>query len=97
VQMARNLLSVAAIADITADLKEAEIARAIFDQLKIRATPDQLQRILAWIILHPDDGDVIRKAPELGLRRHPPEALIRERSVLYAKKFLGRLIGKIRD
>ena len=97
VQMARNLLSVAAIADITADLKEAEIARAIFDQLKTRATPDQLQRILAWIILHPDDGDVIRKAPELGLRRHPPEALIRERSVLYAKKFLGRLIGKIRD
>ncbi len=96
-QTARNLLSVAAIADIAADLHEAEIGRAVFDELQERIGRDQLRRILAWVILSPDGGTVITTAPELGLRRHPPERIVRERSVLYAKKFLGRLLGKIQD
>ncbi|HEY4246584.1 MAG TPA: ABC transporter permease [Lacunisphaera sp.] len=96
-QAARNLLSVAAIADIAADLHEAEIGRAVFDELQERIGRDQLRRILAWVILSPDAGTVITTAPELGLKRHPPERIVRERSVLYAKKYLGRLLGKIRD
>ena len=32
-----------------------------------------------------------------GLFRHPPERLIRQRSVIYAEKYLGRLLGKIPD
>jgi len=96
-QTARNLLSVAAIADIVADLHEAEIARAVFDELQERIGREELRRVLTWIILRPDESTVIVTAPELGLKRHPPEALVRERSVLYAKKFLGRLLGKIPD
>src|ERR1700712_5538193 len=96
-QIARNLLSVAAIADIAADLHEAEIGRAVFDELQERIGRDQLRRILAWVILSPNAGMVITTAPELGLKRHPPEAIVRERSVLYAKKYLGRLLGKITD
>ena len=96
-QSVRNLLSVAAIADIAADLHEAEIGRAVFDELQERVGRDQLRRILAWIILSPDAGTVVTTAPELGLSRHPPERIVRERSVLYAKKYLGRLLGKIRD
>ena len=96
-QAARNLLSVAAIADIAADLHEAEIGRAVFDELQERIGRDQLRRILAWIILSPDAGTVITTAPELGLTRHPPERIVRERSLLYAKKYLGRLLGKIHD
>jgi ABC-2 type transport system permease protein len=96
-QAVRNLLSVAAIADIAADLHEAEIGRVVFDELQERVGRDQLRRILTWIILRPDAGSVIVTAPELGLKRHPPEAIVRERSVLYAKKYLGRLLGKIRD
>jgi hypothetical protein len=53
--------------------------------------------ILAWIILAPEAGSVATTAPELGLERHPPESIIRERNQLYAKKLLGRLIGKIPD
>jgi hypothetical protein len=33
----------------------------------------------------------------LGLFRHPPERLVRQRSVIYAEKYLGRLLGKIPD
>jgi ABC-2 type transport system permease protein len=92
----RALVCVAAIADIGADLQEAEIARMIFDELQARYRHPQLRRALAWIVLHPDDGSVVTSAPELDLRRgRPTEKIVRERCTLYAKKFLGRLTGRI--
>jgi ABC-type transport system involved in cytochrome c biogenesis permease component len=96
-QRVRNLLSVAAIADISADLREAEIGRIVFDELQGSHKHAELRRMLAWIILHPDEGLFIQQAQELGLLKHPPEPLVRERSLLYAKKYLGRMLGKLRD
>jgi ABC-2 type transporter len=96
-QAVRNLLSVAAVADITANLREAEIARVVFDVLRKRYMRDELEHILAWIILSPDAGSVINRMPELGLRRRPSEAIVRERVTLYGEKLLGRLLGKIPD
>jgi hypothetical protein len=58
---------------------------------------DELEHILAWIALSPDAGSVINRVPELGLRRRPSEAIVRERVTLYAEKLLGRLLGKIPD
>jgi ABC-2 type transport system permease protein len=95
VQSTRHLLGAAAIADITADPQEAQIARVIFMELEVRQNPEDLKRILAWIILHPDDGTVVSSAPELGFKRQPREEVIRQRVQLYAKKLLGRLVGKI--
>lgn len=92
----RHLLNVAAVADLGADLQEAEIARAVFDEIALRYPHPQLRRVLAWIALHPDEGSTIATMPDLDLRRSaPPEALVRERTTLYAKKLLGRLLGKI--
>jgi len=96
-QSIRNLVCVAAIADVSQDTREGKIARVVFDELQARFEQDQLRHALAWIILCPDDGTVINNVPELGLRRHPPQITIRSRSVLYAEKFLGRVLGKIRD
>lgn len=96
-QAARNLLCVAAEADITANLREAEIARTVFDVLRSRHERIELSQILAWIILTPDAGSVLNHMPELGLRRRPSEPIIRERVTLYAKKLLGRLERKIPD
>jgi ABC-2 type transport system permease protein len=96
-QSIRNLVCVASIADVIRDSREGKVARAVFEHLKGNFPRDELRRALAWVILRPDDGAVIRNAPELGFRRHPPEVTIRSRSVLYAKKCLGRLEGKIRD
>lgn len=97
VQNVRNLLSAAAIADITADPREAEIARVIFMELEVRQNPAELRRMLGWIILHPDGGSVVASAPELGFKRETRPEVVRERVRLYAKKFLGRLLGRIVD
>jgi ABC-2 type transport system permease protein len=96
-QSVRNLVGVASIADVIRDPREGKVARAVFDHLQANFPRDELRRALAWLILRPDDGDVINNAPELGFRRHPPQVTIRSRSVLYAEKFLGRLEGKLRD
>lgn len=96
-QSIRNLVSIAAVADLCADPREAEIARLVFRQLNGGFEPAVARQALAWIILSPEDGQALTKAPELGLFRHPPERLVRQRSVLYAKKYLGRLLGKIPD
>jgi ABC-type transport system involved in cytochrome c biogenesis permease component len=96
-QASRNLLSVAGIADVSEDLHEGEIARAVYNDLRSRFGNDRLKQILAWVILYPDSGSVLTTAPELGLPREFTEKVIRERSVLYAKKFLGRLTGQIRE
>jgi ABC-2 type transport system permease protein len=96
-QRVRNFLSVAAIADIGADLREAEIGRIIFDELQAQYGRDQLCHILAWVILRPGDGSVLTHVPDLRLRRELSEQIVRERCVLYAKKYLGRLLRKLPD
>jgi ABC-type multidrug transport system permease subunit len=96
-QDTRNLLCVAGIADVGEDVHEGEIARVVFDDLRADLGDERLSRVLAWIILYPREGSAITSAPELGLGRRFREDIIRERTVLYGKKFLGRLRGKIRD
>jgi ABC-2 type transport system permease protein len=85
------------VADLCADPRESEIARLVFRQLSGRFEPAVARQALAWIILSPEDGLALTKAPELGLFRHPPERLVRQRSVIYAQKYLGRLLGKVPD
>lgn len=96
-QSIRNLVSVAAVADLCADPRESTIARLVFRQIRSGFDPAVARQALAWIILNPDDGQVVTRVPELGLFRHPPERLVRQRSVIYAQKYLGRLVGKIPD
>jgi ABC-2 type transport system permease protein len=96
-QRARNLVCVAAIADVGEDPHEGEIARQVFDQLRASFGDDRLRRILAWLILYPEAGSAVTSAPELGLGRQFTEEIIRERTTLYSTKYLGRLCGKIRD
>jgi ABC-2 type transport system permease protein len=96
-QSIRNLVSIAAVADLCADPRESEIARLVFRQLSRGFEPAVARQGLAWIILSPEDGLALTKAPALGLFRHPPERLVRQRSVIYAEKYLGRLLGKIPD
>lgn len=96
-QSVRNIISTAAVADITQDLGERQIARAVFDYLRAKYPRPELERALAWVILYPQDGSVVTKAPELGLRGAAAADIVRERDEWYARKFLGRLLGKITD
>lgn len=96
-QSIRNLVAVAAVADLCADAREAEIGRLVLRRIGSTFEPAVARQALAWIILSPEDGQVVTRAPELGLFRHPPERLVRQRSAVYASKYLGRLLGKISD
>jgi len=96
-QSIRNLVAVAAVADLCADPRESQIARLVFRQICNGFEPAVARQALSWIIMNPDDGQAVTRAPELGLFRHPPERLVRQRSVIYAEKYLGRLLGKIPD
>jgi len=96
-QCVRSLLCVAGIADVGQDLHEGEIARLVFEELRARFDDHSLSKLLTWIILYPNDGVAITTAPELGMDRQFKEVIIRERTVLYATKLLGRIRGKIKD
>ncbi|HEY4300637.1 MAG TPA: ABC transporter permease [Candidatus Didemnitutus sp.] len=96
-QGVRDLLTVAAIADLGQDAREGQIARAVFEELQADFDGPRLRAILAWIALNPNAGQAIIDVSGLGIRRHPPDWAIRERDGLYARKFLGRLLSRIRD
>jgi len=91
----RRLLSVASIADVSQDPREAGIARVVFDKLIRDHGRARLERALTWIILRPDDEQPPRTIPELGLHREITPEAIRQRNSLYARKLLGRLTGAI--
>ena len=93
-QRVRNLLSVAAIADLVMDTNEAEIARAVLDQIKdAMRDPAERRQVLAWIVLHPGGGSVIGDVSEFGIGKGPGEPFIRERCADYARKLLRELRG----
>jgi hypothetical protein len=99
VQRARNLLSIAAVPDIM-QMEQVErfVPRLVFARLQAVIPPRDLPRILAWIALHPDEGDdrAIRQLGALGLPQvQGPTKPVRGRIMIYAFKLLGRLTGKI--
>jgi ABC-2 type transport system permease protein len=95
-QAVRNLIAVASIADLAEDPREGVIARTVFTYLEANYRTEELRKALAWVALYPNEGSVVTSAPEFGLPRPLGEDFVRERSALYAKKFLGRLLGKIK-
>jgi len=98
----RNLLNLAAVADLAQFQYEGEVARVVFDKLLLPPTSlnqpsDRLtqEKISAYIILHPLDGGVLRAVPEFGIPEKQEESGVRTRTTQYAKKLLGRLLGKL--
>ncbi len=91
----RHLVALAAIADLAQDPQEGEIARLVFEHLRATYPDEQLRQGLAWIVLAPDAGTVATSATAFGFRREIDEDAVRNRSPLYAAKFLGRITGAI--
>ncbi len=91
------LLSLAAMADIHADIREADIGRIVYDQLREAQPHAELRRLLAWFILDARAGTILTVAPEFGFKRELKPEAVRQRAVWYAQKYLGRLEGRLRD
>jgi hypothetical protein len=94
-QQIRNWMCLCTFADLGRGLFEAEVPYVVFEKLKRDTPKEKLTKALAYIILKPDEGKLVLKAPDLGFEDDAPEADVRERHVIYAKKLLGRLVGKL--
>ena len=64
-----NLLSVAAVTDLAQDPVERYVLLLILDHLIITTAHEQLVQVLAWIALHPNQGETINDLTKLGLGR----------------------------
>jgi ABC-2 type transport system permease protein len=93
-QRLRNLLSVAAVADVLEDPDEGAIGYVVLDAARRQAPDAQLEMALTYIVDHPADGTVLTETPELGIRGQVTEQAARERVGMYAAKLLKRVLGK---
>lgn len=96
-QAIRNLLCVAAVADVGEDPLEGGIARTVLEHLYGHFRQDALERGLAWIALDPNGGSVRTAVPELQIPGEFDAATIRSRDAIYAVKFLGRVRGRLNN
>ena len=94
VQRARNLLCVAAVVDLLQNPVERFVPLLIQQRLELHHPPDKLVRLLAWIALHPDDGNIITNLSDLDLEGVGSEPAVRERVQTYAIKLIARVSGR---
>ena len=94
-QKVRFFIALCSLVDAGHGEFEAETPLKIFEKLKTDIPKDKLMKACAWVVLKPKDGDIIKTAPDLGFDNEIDEEEIRGRSVIYAKKMLGRLLGKL--
>jgi hypothetical protein len=89
------LLNVAALVDMSRGEFEAELARAVFDSLIKDVPRERLIEDAATITLQRYPGKALTVIPELGLGMPLEQKDVQTRTELYAKKLLGRLLGKL--
>jgi hypothetical protein len=94
-QKVRNWVYLATIPDIVQSQFEGVVPVAVYDHLKKDVPKEKLAKALAWIVLKPDDGTVLTGAKDMELDVDVPEGEVRGRGSVYARKMLGRLLGKL--
>ena len=94
-QRVRNWMCLATFPDLGRAEFEAELPYVIFEHLKKEIPEQQLKKALAWVILKPKEGKAVLEAKPLGMEGPVDEGPVRQRAAIYAKKLLGRLVGKL--
>ena len=94
VHKTRNLLSVAAVADVAEFQYEGEIPLVVFEKLKAEIPTAELEKVLGYIILRPDDGAVLTSAPELGVPGQEDEPMVRSRTRHVREEAAGPVAGE---
>jgi len=96
VQRVRNLVCVAAVPDSIQQPVERYLPPVVLSHLQEVYPKDKLIKILTWIVLHPEEGSVIDTIADLGVQGTAGDpAVVRERSYLYALKFILRLTDRM--
>jgi hypothetical protein len=94
-QKVRNFISLMALVDILQMEFEGETPKILFERMKKDFKKDELIKAVAYVALKPDEGTVIEKSKDLDIEDGAAEDRVRERVGVYAKKVLGRLLGKL--
>ncbi|MBW3627978.1 MAG: ABC transporter permease [Gemmatimonadetes bacterium] len=98
IQRVRNYLYVAAVPDVFQIDLERYVPAVVMERL-VQVTPrDELIKILYWIAMHPEGGDLnaLDEVRTVCLDGAPGDTEeVRNRTAIYAVKFLGRLTGKL--
>ena len=94
-QKVRNFISVMALVDILQMEYEGETPKILFERMKKDIPKADLIKAAAYVALKPDEGTVVEKSKDLDIEDGAAEDRVRERLAVYAKKVLGRLIGKL--
>jgi len=100
VQKVRNYLYVAAVIDVLQLPTESFVPAILFQRMQQEVPRDTLIKVLYWIALHPDQGDVSALDHMIALNLPGVPGDLEEvqgRVGIYAVKLLGRLIGKIQQ
>ncbi len=94
VQRVRNLLCVAAVADVAQQPAENYLPRIVLVRLLDNYPKATLVKILTWIAQHPGEGTMIDDISDIGVpARAEDPGMVRDRVYLYAIKFVARLTG----
>lgn len=97
-QNVRNLLCIAAVPDAIQLPVERYLPLVVLQHLQDTYDKDKLTQILTWIVQHPEDGTVVDNLADFGIEGGAGDpGLVRERSYLYAIKFIMRLTGRVKD
>ncbi len=95
-QRVRALLCVAAVPDAIQLPVERYLPAVVLQHLEDTYPKDKLIKILTYIVLHPDDGTVVDTIEGLGVQGTAGDPwVVRERSYLYALKFILRVTGRV--
>ena len=91
----RVLLSAASIVDLGRGEFEGECAYLVFQRLQRDLPRAQLIRLAAWVALQPTASSTLTRIEETGIAGSFDGQQVQERNGLYARKLLGRLLGKL--
>ena len=89
-----NLLSLLTLADLGRLTCESEAPPVVLGQLREAIPEPRLVQLLARCALTPGEMDPLLDIPEFDLREVDRE-LVRKRMAIYARKMLGRVLGKL--
>lgn len=89
-----NLLSLLALADLGRLTCESEAPLVVLGQLRGSIPEPRLIQLLAHCVLTPGEMEPMLDIPEFDVREVDRE-LVRQRMSIYARKMLGRMLGKL--
>ncbi|HYC71742.1 MAG TPA: ABC transporter permease [Opitutaceae bacterium] len=96
VQRVRNVLSFAAQCDIAQLPVERHVPVFALEYLQDTMPEEDLEKVLVWVIRHPQDWGTPPDLTGLGLGKYWSDPqIVRVRGEQYAVKFLGRLTGRV--